>query len=350
MLIADALRGEDSTGMICVGDDGEFSIIKDKGNPYDFYYAGAFNNPAFNDTIKNGQALIGHNRKATVGKVTAETAHPFVVDGKYAMVHNGTLTNHKELGNTDVDSEALAQVLYAAHKEGGQEALETALGKVRGAYATVSYNQDDNCIRIIRNAERPMCLAETPTAWYFASESTMLLWILYRNRIAASDITIHEVKAEHEYVIDLDKKDAPLTETALTVKKATPPHTPPTGRGRVMDIGGKKTHTEKKDLKAFRREWLGKRCPFYVSRISKGKDVAPNSDVMYLIGESDFTINHIISFKGVEGDFFDMSDSDILETIWEGRISRIEHMIFPNHSYYRISVEAIREYQNTVTH
>ena len=58
--------------------------------------------------ISKGKALIGHNRKATVGSVNNATAHPFVVGDSFAMVHNGTLRNHKALADTVVDSEALA--------------------------------------------------------------------------------------------------------------------------------------------------------------------------------------------------------------------------------------------------
>lgn len=107
MLYANALRGDDSTGVVFIEKDTSFGIMKTA-------YSSAFVTDEFHDSKQGkamwtqGKAMIGHNRKKTSGAISDTNAHPFVVDDTFAMVHNGTLYSHKHLADTEVDSEALA--------------------------------------------------------------------------------------------------------------------------------------------------------------------------------------------------------------------------------------------------
>ena len=115
LLYANALRGEDSTGVIAVEKDSSFHIAKDASPS--FWFGPAFKESDISKKMwNNAKAMIGHNRKKTIGKIEDATAHPFVVDDEFAMVHNGTLFGHAQLAKTEVDSEALAIVLAEAFK------------------------------------------------------------------------------------------------------------------------------------------------------------------------------------------------------------------------------------------
>ena len=203
MLYADALRGEDSTGVIGVENDTSFHIAKEATEAA--WFNAQFQGGTLAKTMwATGKAFIGHNRKKTVGAIKDETAHPFVVDDVFAMVHNGTLFNHKDLADTEVDSEALAKVLATALGETDYiQALETILGKVSGAYATASYDQRTNKVHLLRNSQRPLAYVETSNAWYFASEAPMLFWILARNGYQAKDLNIQPVAGVLSHGLDV---------------------------------------------------------------------------------------------------------------------------------------------------
>lgn len=263
MLYADALRGFDSTGVIAVDNTGAFSIMKEATE------AGWFV-PQLKDSAlrKNmyarGKVYIGHNRKKTIGEITDEQAHPFVIDNTFAFVHNGTLHGHKLLADTTTDSQALAVVLKKSLEEDKyKDALEETLSKVWGAYATVMYNQLTDKVHFLRNKERPLFLIDAPDAVYFASEGMMATWILCRNEYKYSDLKVTFLDEYSFATYDLEKNT--LIYETLEPKKATS-HTQTSksgGNGSVGSVAGnnilKATLSTKSQFKQFKRTWLGKR-------------------------------------------------------------------------------------------
>lgn len=221
MLYADTLRGEDSTGVIYVENNKDFSIVKDSWAGH--WCVNEFRNTtAGKNAFMRGKALIGHNRKATLGAVTSENAHPFVVDKAFALVHNGSLRDHKKLADTTVDSAALAQHLRKVLVEDfDMEAFEDALGKVDGAYAIVCYNQDTNKVYMFRNHERPLALVTLDSGWYFSSEQGLVTWCVSRNGLNITNSKVEPVKPNCLYTFDLTKNT--LTQEDYVPKKATPP-------------------------------------------------------------------------------------------------------------------------------
>ena len=107
MLYMDTLRGEDSTGVFLVERNGNVHIAKQVGDGAAFLRSKEWNDMR-GKAFSSGWALIGHNRKATKGSITDENAHPFWVDDKIVLVHNGTVYNHKKMADTEVDSHAIA--------------------------------------------------------------------------------------------------------------------------------------------------------------------------------------------------------------------------------------------------
>lgn len=289
MLYADALRGEDSTGLIGVERDSTFHIAKDASSAD--YFAWKFfseQKKVKADMYSRGRAYIGHNRKRTQGEVTDVNAHPFVVDKDFAMVHNGTLYNHHNLAKgCDVDSEALAIFLRHAIRKAGdnmgklKEELNNCLGEVNGAYAVAIYDQVTHRVYLLRNKERPLCLIETDDAYYFMSEALMGGWILQRNGYEYSKLKAEALKEHELCVFDLDTiGTVKLHREQLVPKKAKASsksgnswgqqETHGTGmtllassviaanqpaKGKPMEGG--------KPLKKFRDQYLGKRVAFW---------------------------------------------------------------------------------------
>lgn len=222
MLFADQLRGDDSTGAIMVMNDSGFGVLKDAYPAY-WMVSEFAQHEIGKDLFTKGKAAIGHNRKATIGKIEAATAHPFVVDKTFAMVHNGTLRNHKNLADTTVDSEALAIHLSKVLTEDFDKGkFEEAMGKVEGAYAIVAYNQTTNCVYFMRNHERPLTLIETPSEWLISSEFGLSSWIAARNDLSHKDQKAEFVETETLYKIDLDTNT--LTKEKFTPKKPMAHH------------------------------------------------------------------------------------------------------------------------------
>ncbi len=91
---------------------------------------------------------IGHTRWATHGKPSERNAHPIATD-RVAIVHNGIIENFQELKDellaegkkfeSDTDTEVVAQLLtsYLEKQMSPEQAMEKAMGRLRGAFALV---------------------------------------------------------------------------------------------------------------------------------------------------------------------------------------------------------------------
>ena len=263
LLYADALRGDDSTGIISVENDTTFHISKEASHPAWFI-------PMYDDskigkaTWSNGKALIGHNRKKTMGAIDDTSAHPFVVNDEFAMVHNGTLYNHLALAKTTVDSEALTIHLAKAFANEDYVAdVEAALGDVHGAYAVAMYDQRHHAIRLLRNKDRPLCYVETENAWYFGSEAGMLLWILSRNGYNMQLAKI-EFIPEHT-LISFELDTNVVTRETLVPKKPYTPTKPITKAytGGTTATNYRKDGLSKNAFKRFRRKTLNTKLEWW---------------------------------------------------------------------------------------
>jgi hypothetical protein len=182
LLFLDFLRGSDSTGVFGIHNDGDVLLAKEASNPLDFMKTEAYDN-IMQKSWTRGNALIGHNRKATRGVVNDENAHPFVVDDKIVLVHNGTMYgDHKKMADVEVDSHAIAHVI---HEKNGDVA--SALSSFDAAYALIWYDFERATLNFVRNMARPLWWMETSTAYIWSSEKCMLDFVKARHSLTVRD-------------------------------------------------------------------------------------------------------------------------------------------------------------------
>lgn len=266
LLHIDQLRGEDSTGIIAFHNNGDVEIMKEAIEASTMMMYKEYGADDFNKITKNlfstGRAVLGHNRKATIGKVSVETAHPFVIydrtnsktEDRWFFMHNGTLKNHKKLADgfgesVDVDSEALGH--HICHLAEDTSALEKALSEVDGAYACQWVDQEKQKLYLLRNKERPLWVAETAEGWMWASEVSFIYAAAGRNRIKVNECK--ELPVDTLFSIDLNNPQK-FEGVALTVKKSGPLLTPVT-KGAGSGVANRKI--SKNYFKALSKRLVG---------------------------------------------------------------------------------------------
>lgn len=196
LLVLDAVRGIDSTGIAAVHRDGEVKVVKQLGNPYELFDTRGFA-PAIN---KMNRVVIGHNRFATQGEVNRKNAHPFEFD-TLVGVHNGTLRNKWKLLDANlfkVDSENL---YYHIEHEG----LDSFLEIVDGAYALVWWDKVNEELNFLRNKERPMWCVKSidGEVLFWASERWMIEIAAGREDIKLGEF--HPMMEDMHYRIPINK-------------------------------------------------------------------------------------------------------------------------------------------------
>ena len=331
MLYCDTLRGDDGTGVIMVENTTGFGIMKEG-------YAASYSIDAIQSSdlgkamYARGKAMIGHNRKGTIGVQSDETSHPFVVKDEFAMVHNGTLTNHKKLADTVVDSEALAIHLEPVlNGDWDLEKFEEAIGMVTGAYAIAAYSQHNNQVYLLRNDQRPLSFCDTPEGFFWASEIGMLYWILGRNGVTLKGHEPVVVKENSLYKIDLDTNKVEVV--SYVPKKAIPVttvvgHSKGTTSTREQTAGGAGTkRLSKNAFKRIKKQWFGTLTDFWADDfIEKDypKTIAEGASDVLLIGQIDeMTFDHAVHC------LFDLNElhpkEQFLNCLYYGHITDMEY-------------------------
>lgn len=197
MLIADQLRGEDSTGVYGCTVNGPPDMVKAPMHSTEFVSTKAYAR-FYNEMFQTYRMVVGHNRKATKGSITGANAHPFS-EGKITLVHNGTIRNQKDL-NTEVEVDSHA-ITHALNDNDAPKALES----IDGAFALVWYDSEARTLNLARNKERPLYIAEFADAWIFASEPGMIFWISGRNSMKAIKYT--EVPVGQILTFSMDERN-----------------------------------------------------------------------------------------------------------------------------------------------
>ena len=146
-------RGGDSCGIFIDG-FAEYGVDKQK------LFIDFFRDSVLLNTVSECKVALGHCRKASVGKVSLETAQPVVLYNEegavdYVLIHNGTIYNYKELAkkyipdiNIDglTDSQVMARIFYHA----GYDALD----EYNGGAVFVIYDYRINKSLIFKGASK----------------------------------------------------------------------------------------------------------------------------------------------------------------------------------------------------
>lgn len=231
MLIMDAVRGIDSTGVAVISRTGDVSICKEVGHP--FY---VLESDRFEKAMRGNQkALIGHNRAATTGRIIRKNAHPFETKNLVG-VHNGTITSKFDIPGHllyDTDSEALYNHI-------DEKGVAETIPLVSGAWSLVWYDTEYDEVHLLRNAERPMCYAFTKDkkTLFLASEMWMILAACARNGIEVEGINETQVDVHYTYELPASFtafKD-PTTEVVEGKKKPTATITPINSAGGCTKV------------------------------------------------------------------------------------------------------------------
>src|SRR6201985_2131916 len=132
-----------------------------------------------------GAIGIGHTRWATHGKPTETNAHPHA-SSRLAVVHNGIIENFRALKQelsakgyvfaTETDSEIAAFVVEdeLAKGKSPQEAVQAALGRLRGAFALVYLFEGEEDLLIGARQGAPLAIGFGDGEMYLGSDALAL--------------------------------------------------------------------------------------------------------------------------------------------------------------------------------
>lgn len=172
LYLSGGFRGADGAGAFVVDNIGNVKMAKDAAIVHDFLRTTEYDKLE-SAAYQDGWAMVGHNRSATKGAITDENAHPFVIDDKLVLVHNGTFNgSHKHIKDTEVDSEAIGHALLE------EPDVAEALKKINAAYALIWYDVENKAIKLIRNNARPLWYLEIDSSYIYASEECFLDFVI----------------------------------------------------------------------------------------------------------------------------------------------------------------------------
>ncbi len=170
------------------------------------------------------QLAIAHTRWATHGKASKENAHPhFDEASSLAIVHNGIIENHFDLRAmlqkkgkvfySDTDSEVIAQLISHFYEGNLLEAVQKALGLMRGFWgiAVIHKNHPDQIIAAAK---------ENPIAIGFDSDRMEGFVSSDANAFAEKDLNVMFLRNEEIAVITSSQVEV-FDQSATPIKKST---------------------------------------------------------------------------------------------------------------------------------
>jgi len=173
-------RGQESTGIVAVDDDGQARAVRSMG-----LVSEGLGAPE--TEMLRGALAIGHTRYSTAGSSTIENAQPILArfrDGSISLAHNGNIVNATELRREledqgaifsgSMDSEILVHRIARSRCERPEDKLAEALRGVEGAYCLAVTIGDTLLAARDPHGWRPLSLGSLGDGYVFASETCAL--------------------------------------------------------------------------------------------------------------------------------------------------------------------------------
>ncbi|MFI3320377.1 MAG: amidophosphoribosyltransferase [Rikenellaceae bacterium] len=174
-------RGQESCGIVAVGDDKEFKRKRGDGLVTEVFKE--------NDLAQlTGSLAIGHVRYSTSGGSGTENIQPFMFrhhSGDFAMAHNGNLVNSTELKRflenrgslfqSSSDSEVLAHLIKKDRRDLNRiDAIVEALNMIEGAFAFLIMTEKRIYACRDKYGLRPLSIGKLGDGYVVSSETCAL--------------------------------------------------------------------------------------------------------------------------------------------------------------------------------
>ena len=226
-------RGYDSAG-IAVMENGEISVMKDKGRVNNLY-----NIEGINDL--NGTVGIAHTRWATHGVPSKENSHPHMDNsGEFAVVHNGIIENYSELREfliskgykfySQTDTEVIPNLVhyyYVQDDNNDDKKILRALNKtckdLKGSYAIELISKINPDSMIVVRKDSPLVIGKGENENYISSDIPAILsftkdfYLIDDNEIAV--LTREKVEFYNQNLEKINKKVESIEWSATAAEK-----------------------------------------------------------------------------------------------------------------------------------
>lgn len=206
-------RGQEATG-ISSSNGEKIVTIKRKG-----LVTEVFDNESLNKL--KGFSAIGHNRYSTAGEDSMADAQPIFARydlGQVAIVHNGNLTNAKEIKQelirdgaifqSYMDTENLIHLIARAKQENLVDRIKEAILRLKGAFCFIILSRKKMFVIRDCNGFRPLSLGEIKNAdgsvgYIVASETCAfdLVGAKYLRDVAPGEMLVFSQKGMQSYNI-----------------------------------------------------------------------------------------------------------------------------------------------------
>jgi len=177
-------RGYDSAGVALINNNA-LSVVRRTGKVQALA-------DAIDDNNGKGTTGIAHTRWATHGGVTEANAHPHASEGRFAVVHNGIIENHKSLRemlknkgftfSSDTDTETISHsiALIMQSTDDLLSAVQQAVKTFEGAYGTVVMDKNTPDKLVVARSGSPLVIGLGIGENFLASDQMALLPVTRR--------------------------------------------------------------------------------------------------------------------------------------------------------------------------